>query len=384
MVLRTCLSCMLIAASVTGCSEQTENHDDLFQAELDRIVSSKFDWTPGISMSVYAPSSHIDWSGQAGVFELSTFADVSDNQPFRIASITKSFTAVSILRLHEEGLLSIDDPIQKHISDQHDSILVSGGYDTNQISIRHCLNSTSGIYDYVLGTRENPSPYVSIIANDPNRRWTRTDQLKGAIEWGEPQGNAGEKYHYSDTGYILLGEIIERLSNKSLGDAMEYLVNYKRLGLHSTWLESLQEARTETEPIHSYYQRKDYSLYDASIDLYGGGGLISTTQDLSRFYYHLFNGGVFENNSTTDLMLSRTEELVKDNAEAESEDYRLGVQHIQLYDSCIYAHSGLWDTYVLYSPKHNAAVAVKFTDGGGDYLLKRVISIIENILESNS
>ncbi|MEN0002617.1 MAG: serine hydrolase domain-containing protein [Bacteroidota bacterium] len=381
MVLKVRVICLLVYILSVGCSYQTEDHKQLFQAELDKIVSSKFDWTPGVSMSVYAPNDHIDWSGTAGVSELKNFQDLSVNQPFRIASVTKSFVAVAILRLQEEGLLSIEDPIQTYISNQHNAILKSGGYDPAKITIRQCLNHTSGLYDYVLGTHENPSPYLSIIVKNPKKRWTRTEQLEGAIQWGKPKGTPGEIYHYGDTGYILLGEIIEKLSNKSLGYAIDSLVNYEKIGMRATWLESMQEVKVQAELIHCYYQRKDYSEFDASIDLYGGGGLISTTRDLALFYYHLFNGNIFKYDTTIGLMLSPTKLLNTSNESDEQEDYRLGVQVFNLYDGQIVAHSGLWDTYVLYSPKHNVSMAIKFTDGGNEYLIKKTISIINKIQE---
>ncbi|MEM1003307.1 MAG: serine hydrolase domain-containing protein [Bacteroidota bacterium] len=371
--------CLLTCAIIVGCSYQHKDYNELFQAELDGIVSSKFDWTPGVSMSVYAPNDSIDWSGTAGVSELKNFQDLSINQPFRIASVTKSFVAAAVLRLHEDKVLSIDDPIQRYISDQHSEILKRGGYNSAKITIKQCLSHTSGLYDYVLGTHENPSPYISIIAKNPKKRWTRTEQLEGAMEWGQPHGAPGEVYHYGDTGYIILGEIVEKLSNKSLGYAIDSLINFEKIGMSTTWLESMQSAKSDMELIHCYYQRKDYSEFDASIDLYGGGGLISTTRDLALFYYHLFNGDVFSHDSTIDLMLSRVnigKELKQSN---EKEDYRLGVQLFDLYGIQTYFHSGLWDTYVLYSPKHNASVAIKYTDGGNEYLIKRAISILDNI-----
>ena len=80
-------------------------------------------------------------------------------------------------------------------------------------------------------------------------------------------------------------------------------------------------------------------------------------------------------------MLSPTKTVSTPNGSDEKEDYRLGVQVFNLFDRQIIAHSGLWDTYVLYYTKHKVSIAIKFTDGGNEYLIKKTISIINKIQE---
>jgi len=77
--------------------------------------------------------------------------------------------------------------------------------------------------------------YGEAIFADPMYPWTRTEQLRGAVEWGDPHGQPGEVYTYCDTGYILLGEIIERTTGRPLAEVVGELVGYERLGLTSTW-----------------------------------------------------------------------------------------------------------------------------------------------------
>ncbi len=60
------------------------------------------------------------------------------------------------------------------------------------------------------------------------------------MEWGDPYGPPGEVYRYCDTGYILLGGVLEQVTGRPMPDAIRELVNYDRLGLHSTWFESLE------------------------------------------------------------------------------------------------------------------------------------------------
>jgi len=82
------------------------------------------------------------------------------------------------------------------------------GYDPEAITIRHLLTHTSGLFDH--GGAEE---YTEAILSDLMHPWTRTEQLRGAVEWGDPHGKPGEVYTYADTGYILLGEIVDARCN---------------------------------------------------------------------------------------------------------------------------------------------------------------------------
>lgn len=308
---------------------------------------------------------------------------VTADQPYRIASVTKTFVAVAILRLHEQGKLSIEDPISKYISEEHIDILTTGGYNTDSILIRHCLNHTSGLFDYAVG---NPS-YINIALKDPNKRWTRTEQLIGAMTWGSKQGSPGEKYHYSDTGYILLGETIEKLHNENLGLSLRELLNYEKLGLNSTWLESIEPApENMPKQVRRYFKRKDYTDWDNSIDLYGGGGLVSTSKDIGRFYYSLFNHQVFEKKETLELMLSKPSycdsyEFIEDD---KHKYYHYGVYSFEVFGDTIYAHSGFWGTHIGHFPSYNTTFAFNYTDGRNEYYMKKIYRTMKNFAASKN
>lgn len=360
----------IICLSLANCKMDDRPIDQLLQKELDYIVSSKIDWVPGVGLTVYSPGDSIFWTGVAGVSDVETFTNFSVDQPFRIASVTKTFTAVAILRLYEDQKLNLDDPIDKYISVQHLQLLIKGGYQPSKITIRHCLNHTSGLYDYIFGTEDHPSPFLSMIRAQPQKVWTRTEMLQGAVDWGNPLWKSGEDYSYGDTGYIILGEIIEKVTNLNLGDALEVTIGYEALDMNSTWLESVQPAKNEHQPVSCYYRREDFTHFNPSFDLFGGGGLVSTTTDLSKFYYHLFNGTIFKKSETLSQMLSPR--LPADKFQA----YRLGINVYRIYDYEIYGHAGLWDTFIYYSPKHDAAISIRFTDGANYYLLKKVLNLL--------
>ena len=167
------------------------NHEEAFQALLEKNVYP-LSRPPGLSVHIEAPKHAISWTGAAGVSETGTENKVHPLQPYRIASISKTFVAVSILLLHEQGQLSIDDPISQHISEEHISILKRDDYKLDQITIRHCLHHTSGLFDYAMSDE-----YENIALKDFNNKWTRTEQLEGAVNWGDKLCAPGAEYHYS-------------------------------------------------------------------------------------------------------------------------------------------------------------------------------------------
>ena len=345
---------------------------------LQETIDGTYGSIPGVSMSVLSPTLPSgSWTGSVGFDSREKEDELSSDQPFRIASVTKTFVAMSILRLHEMDSLSIDDPIGKFISQEHIDILTEDDYDVNEILIRHCLNHTSGLFDYAA----NHDAYIDACSKDPKHRWTRREQLEGAIKWGDKVGDPGETYRYSDTGYILLGEIIELYSKGDLAGGLRELLRFEKLGLEHTWLESLEPApQNLLDPVHRYLGRLDATEFDPSVDLYGGGGLMSTCQDLALFVNALFKHKVFDKKETLELMKTEPRYFPSYNPEEDRrhKDYRYGLWQFPIYGEEGFMHAGLWGTHMLHVPAMDLSIAVNFTVGQNDRLLKKVILAIKN------
>ena len=241
----------------------------------------------------------VDASAASGSLDRGSTDPLPADASFRIASVTKTFTAASIYRLAEQGLLSTDDTLEAAgLPQDLLALLQSDGYDLEHITVAQVLNHSSGIFDYAFGPG---SPYVEVVLADPAHVWTRAEQVAFAMEHGAPVGAPGEVGHYSDTGYVLLGAIIEARTGLPYGDAMAELLDFDELGLTHTYLET--PGTTPTTPLaHQYFGDTDSTGWDASIDLYGGGGLVSTTHDLAVFFEALATGGVFDDAETFTAM----------------------------------------------------------------------------------
>jgi len=337
-----------------------------FQILLDEEVT---DTMPGILLNVMAPDYDVNWSGGSGYADVKTKTPIHADQVFRIASVTKTYVAVAILRLWEEGKLGLDDPISKYISPEHNDLLKQGGYSADSIRIRHVLTHSSGMFDH--GFSKN---YVPSVLNNPAHEWTRTEQIEVMVNDGKPVGPIGKQFYYSDTGYVLLGEIIERIMQTSLHDGIAQLIDFRKLGIRDTHFEKYQEDLTEKR-IHQYYDGQDTYAFHPSMDLYGGGGILSTCSELSLFYQCLFNGKIFRKEHTLDTMIAPLKFEKKPWL-----DYRMGIYKTEVNGMDAFSHSGFWGTEVMYIPALNASVSTNYSSGwtsrGNAPIIDKVMNVI--------
>lgn len=226
--------------------------------------------------------------------------------------------------------------------------------------------------------------FAELIIKNPQKRWTRTEQIQLAMDTGEATGSPGESYSYGDTGYILAGEVIEMQTDTNLGQGLRQLLGFNQLDMPTTWLETIEPAPdNHLAYVHRYARRYDTTNWDASMDLYGGGGLVSTTSDLAHFMHALFNNGVYKKNTTLQLMLEAP--IYADSyVPAEDErykDYRQGLWQINIFGKKAYMHAGLWGTAIVHIPSYNCTIAVNNTAARWDRLLKQTVLVIKNLQE---
>lgn len=282
----------------------------------------------------------------AGLADPSTGRELTVDTPMRIASNTKTFVAATVLRLWEDGRIDLDAPIGPLIDPKLDAMLRKDGYDTAKITVRHLLGHSAGLYDHGSDKR-----FEEAMHKEPRRHYKRESLIGLLTEWADPQTQPGTEFRYSDDGYILLGDIVERITGKSLAAAVREQLGLDRLGLRSTYWEVYEQPRRGA-PIRArqFLGQSDVTDVDPTLDLYGGGGLVMSPRDLATFFKALFEGRVFRRPRTIEVML--TEGQHKD-----ADKYRFGifVRHTPAGD--VYWHSGFWGSWAGYSPTTGIAVA---------------------------
>jgi len=318
------------------------------QGVLNQVVSSSSDHL-GVLASIDAPRIHLNWSGAAGTIARNSNVALRPNQPFRIASVTKVFVAAAVFRLIEEGKLSLYDPIIEHISPETAKVLESGGYDPKIISVAQLLGMTSGLGDF------GPNPeYLRAVREHwrDHKRWTRLDQIKFTVQYEKKVGDPGERYYYSDTGYIILGEIIQRVSGEQMAAYVRQSLDFAGLHLNSTYWEILEPTPQDSPPrAHQYWGRIDITNLDYTLDLWGGGGIISTTGDLNRFFRALLTGQLFKQRSTLPMSLLPDQPQIPMRRPGA---LMLDTQKLGSHEC--YAHWGYWGTVSMYCPDIDVAV----------------------------
>lgn len=336
-----------VRASDDGPSESPAERQARLSAALQQVLTTTVaeqPWLPGVIAAVDCPSCGLHWSGAAGISNLQTGQPLRPDFSFRIASVTKTFTAAAIYRLVEQGALDLRGPLDNLLAEPDLELLKSRGYRTDQITVKHLLAHTSGLPNYA----ETPEYIAEVLAN-PTRRWTRREQVEFAVDHFPPVGEPGKVYAYSDTGYVLLGEILERRSGLSLADVYRHVLGFRRLHLFSTWLESLEPVPPRAGPRTSqYYGDFDILNVDPSIDLYGGGGLVSTVGDLNRFIAALFAGKVVRRASLASMMTTTV-------------DPYAGRGLFRLGDTGCWGHGGFWGVVMLHCPAEGVSMSVALT-----------------------
>jgi D-alanyl-D-alanine carboxypeptidase len=347
----------------------------LRQALVDEMAGSPS--LPGELLHVHAPAQGLDVTLAVGVFDRESGRPLEPHHGFRVASVTKTFVAAAILRLHEQGRIGLDDPIARYLSAEYTDVLRGDGYAVDSITVRHILTHTSGINDYAADER-----YYAAVLGNPTHRWTRMEQVRAAMEWGQPRFAPGAGYHYSDTGYILLGAMLERLTRQPLAQALRAVLSYERLGLDETYLESLEPPPAgAAELSHPYFGEQDGFGIDASVDLYGGGGLVSSAEDLARFYRALLRGQVFERPATLQTMLT----VPPTNAGRPGGAYAMGVQRRVIGAEECWGHTGFWGTAVYHCAGPDVTIVRHINQAQPDeaFLTRRVFDRVAEVLGMN-
>lgn len=213
--------------------------------------------------------------------------DANTRQPVHLASVGKLFTSTIVSMLSERGELSFSDPVSQYLdAELMNGLHVHGGNEySNDIRIRHLLNQTSGLYDSFW-------PLMQELLKDPSMRISPRE----AVEWGKrnlsPKSRPGEKHHYTDTNYYLLGLIVENITGRPFHDALHRLI-IDPVGMQSAYMEGYSEPRVHSEhpPAEIFVDGIDCSENPgfAEID-YAGGGVRATLDDFLKFMTALVNG----------------------------------------------------------------------------------------------
>ncbi|MDN4873794.1 serine hydrolase domain-containing protein [Bacillus cereus] len=263
------------------------------------------------------------WSYAAGLADLSTKKPMKTDFRFRIGSVTKTFIATVLLQLSGENRLNLDDSIEKWLP----GVIQGNGYDGNQITIRQILNHTSGIADYT-----NSKDFD---ITDTKKSYTAEEFVKMGISL-PPDFAPGKGWSYSNTGYVLLGILIEKVTGNSYAEEVENRI-IEPLDLSNTFLPGNSSVIPGTKHARGYFQLDGASeLKDVTYINPGSsdGDIISTADDLNKFFSYLLGGKLLKEQQLKQMLTS-----VPTNREGTG--YGLGIYETKLPNGdSVWGHRG--------------------------------------------
>ena len=281
----------------------------------------------------------------AGLADKATGQPMQPQDKVRIGSITKTFVATVVLQLAAERRLSLNDSVQKWLP----GVITGHGYHPAQITIRQLLQQTSGIQDYT------SAPGFLTEANLA-KTWQPQQLVDIALRLGPPVHG----WLYSDTNYILLGMIIQKVTGRSPVTEISRRILVP-LGLHDTSF-PLTSKQIPAPYAHGYYGSLDVTNLVSPSIAWTAGAMISTVDDVARFYRALLDGRLLPPAQQRELLATIP---VNDTGELFAEHYGLGIYSVQLSCGTAWGHDGGiigFKTFAYTSPDGNRQAVIVYND----------------------
>lgn len=315
-----------------------------FEKQIDEMMEAQYKPDIPGATALIARDGKVIYRNAFGLANLELNVPMKPENVFEIGSITKQFTAVSILMLLEQNKLSLDDEITAFIPD----------YPTmgKSITVHHLLTHMSGVKSYtdMASFRESartdmtPTELIDVFKNEPM------------------DFDPGEEWHYSNSGYILLGYIIEKVSGTSYADFIQENI-FDRLGMKHSYYGSkislIPNRASGYQPTETGYRNADY----LSMTLpYAAGSIMSTVDDLLLWNQAIHNNILISKSSKK---MAFTNYLLNN---GKATNYGYGWQPNELNGIPSIEHGGGifgYNTMGVYVPSENVYVAV-FTNGNGN------------------
>ena len=307
------------------------------QAKLDQFFNRLAEKNKAMGSLTLAKDGNVLYTRAIG-YSLSNGTEkkpVSAATRYRIGSITKMFTAAMIFQLVEEGKLKLTDTLDKFFPQIPNA---------QKITIAQMLAHRSGIHNLT------SNPDFSSWKMNPKTQ----DEMVVIIAKGKPVFEPGEKAEYSNSGYLLLGYIVEKVGGSSYQEALKQRITSK-IGLKDTYFGAgfIDAGKNESFSYNFVADWKQETETHLSIPG-GAGAIISTPSDLTRFIQALFDGKIVSKESLDQMK--------------PKDKYGLGINLYPLGGKTFYGHGGGIDGFrslLVYLPEEKLSLA--YTSNGVNY-----------------
>ncbi|MGW0845528.1 serine hydrolase domain-containing protein [Streptomyces sp. NPDC002787] len=280
------------------------------------------------------------WRGASGLADVDTGRKVTPDMRHRVGSISKTFTSVAIMQQVERGRIRLDAPVTDYVPELFDGSAADRERG-DAITVRMLLNHTSHIGDYIIGAFPSLAQNSTASLDEERFRSIRPEELVrlglAARATGTPGAQPGR---YSNTNYVIAGLVLEKVTGQK---ASTYITRHviDRAGLdHTSFPRTPYIKGPHAKMYESFYglidPARDYSVYDMSW-VYTAGAIVSTTDDLNRFYRKLLAGDLVGRASLAEMQRTVPVEI----APGAAIDYGLGIYTLE-FPGCgrFWGHDG--------------------------------------------
>ncbi len=361
LLLTTCLILLVSCASNSELvsSKITDQQSLSIKGHINKVMTEYH--IPGVIVGIWE-ADYEPFIVTKGDADIESGEDIEAIDKFRIASVTKTFTATIVLQLVEEGSIALEDTLHHFFPEIPHSTI---------ITIRQLLNMTAGVYDFCYEDPDVQSSYL----HKPLKKWT-SEELYEILISHDPAFPPGEQCVYSNANYFLLGTIIEKVTGNELEEEIQHRI-IEPLGLTNTTFPSGPEMSGDYT--HGYRNNistgelEDITLVDPSLP-WAGGAIISNLYDLKIWVETLYKGGLLSN--------SMQQERFQWNTMVSFVKYGLGIMN---WGGFI-GHNGAilgYNNFAVYLPEKDAVVIVitnKCNDDGSENLAQDIFHGITKIL----
>lgn len=345
------------------CSIQTKEEgikkiEDQFQKIFGEMKYSK-----SANLLVHSDKLKINLHKSIGFIDSENKIPAQPNQAFHTASIGKTFTSSLIFQLIEEKKINLNDKINKFLDEKilKDLFVFEGKDYSSEVSIDNLLTHKSGINDYLESSSNNPNSMLNKIISEPNHFWTPEEILNYTRKNLKAVSKPNEKFFYSDTGYILLGLILEKIEKKPFEEILKIRI-LKPFQLNQTYMYFRSEPiEKKTNPVsRMFLGEKDVTGFKSISMDWAGGGLISTTEDLFKFQKALVDGKIISKENLKSMEGNEHFHAMI--------YYGKGLMSLKLNEvsflipklPILYGHSGLLSTLMFYIPEYDTYIITNF------------------------
>jgi D-alanyl-D-alanine carboxypeptidase len=366
--------CLLLTVAVHA---QTANKPDLktaLQLKLDEW--HKEGSFPGATFGVVLANGE-SFGLAVGFSERETKKAMTPNDRMLAGSVGKTFAAATALQLIKEGKIGLDDKIEKYLGREPWFSRLPNAKD---ITVRQLMNHTSGLVRYEFKER-----FTKDLTANPEKVWKPAELVAYLLD-EKPPFEAGKSWDYSDTNYIVLGMIIEKVTGRKFYDEANHRV-LKRLKLTNTIPQDGPRLKGVVQGYagpNNAFGGTDAMIVNGKFAInpqfeWTGGGYASTAQDLARWAKMIYEGKAF----SPDLLPQVLDGVSAPMLGRETK-YGLGVIIRKTTAGTSYGHSGFFPGYLtdmMYFPEHKVAVAVQVNTSVGRSLGKPLGRVLVEMME---